>query len=769
MRAEKLASASATALPALSPRSIKTHPSHRGYLLAAVGDALSVLSDASCGEYPAFLKTVERVFVSATDAARASVIIYSAGAWRRSGDNPWAGDDRAVIDLSSDVLHCRSPKPLANTGLFVPIRQGALAVLLTAPRPGKETENIAASLAIATELALTALECKRVTCNDGDELDVMQRVALRILKSLDLQEIFLLITHETRRLLDADICGIMLRDGENVVMQRCVGNFSSATASLRMSAGQGVAGRVVATKQPCYVEDYVGSSLISNDFVKLARDEKVRSALAAPLMSHDDVIGVLEVWRRQSGPFEEQHTQRLVTLANLTSIAIENARLAQARQSVVEQLAATNLKLTERFEVIRTSAAFQNELIRLQLEGKSLAHVAAKAGAHLGGAAVIIVDANLAIEGASPQCDGLTDDLRQTMQSALKLHKSAPSQAVALPFQDRTLLLHSASAGAENLGFVVILCDVTDEGIELALSQICTATALHLIERRAAGRARAETLTAVLWDLLDGSDEVRRFALARANDMRVELDGRQRVYLCKLGSVEQHAANEGWSVNDLSASRRRIAQAYRDVEGLTPCVRLAGVRGNSVALICGGSAARDADGFGIALARAIAAIVPGLSVRVGVSSPSDSPAGLAAAYREALISLEVAQQRGNVSAATYEDAGIVGLLLSLREEADVRKLVRMIFGSLLDQKPDDLARLLGTLTAFFELNCSRTATARQLGVHEKTVAYRLAKIRELSGLDFTKHEKRLLADIALRMHGMTTHDGACGRLLPAGG
>ena len=67
----------------------------------------------------------------------------------------------------------------------------------------------------------------------------MQRLAMRILKSRNLQEILLLITHETKQLLGADICGIMLREGDAVVMQRCVGNFSADTASLRAAAGGG--------------------------------------------------------------------------------------------------------------------------------------------------------------------------------------------------------------------------------------------------------------------------------------------------------------------------------------------------------------------------------------------------------------------------------------------------------------------------------------------------------------------------------------------------
>ena len=274
---------------------------------------------------------------------------------------------------------------------------------------------------------------------------------------------------------------------------------------------------------------------------------------------------------------------------------------------MVEELAATNHALTERFEVIRSSAAFQNELIRLQLEGKSLAHVAAKAAKHVA-ADVLILDANLAIEGAVPERKDLTEALRETLKTAIRKLKSTPAQSASIPFDGAKLLLRSASAGGETLGYAALLCRVADEGVELALSQICTATSLHLIERRAAGRARAETLSAVVWDLLEGSDEVRRFAMARLRDLHVDLDGRQRVYLCKLGGIEHHAASEGWSVNDLNVCRRRTAQAHREVAGFGRLI-LAGMRGNTLALICGGAGVTAVDRLGADLARAISLLV----------------------------------------------------------------------------------------------------------------------------------------------------------------
>ena len=88
----------------------------------------------------------------------------------------------------------------------------------------------------------------------------------------------------------------------------------------------------------CVIEDYVHSEVISRDFFDLARAERVKSALAVPLLSQNVVTGVLEVWRRRPSQFTPQHTAELATLANLASIAIENVCLTQARESAGRRL-----------------------------------------------------------------------------------------------------------------------------------------------------------------------------------------------------------------------------------------------------------------------------------------------------------------------------------------------------------------------------------------------------------------------------------------------
>ena len=44
------------------------------------------------------------------------------------------------------------------------------------------------------------------------------------------------------------------------------------------------------------------------------------------------------------------------------------------------------------------------------------------------------------------------------------------------------------------------------------------------------------------------------------------------------------------------------------------------------------------------------------------------------------------------------------------------------------------------------------AAAQRLGVHRKTISYRLDKVAELTGLDLSTHDDRLVADLSLYVY-----------------
>jgi GAF domain-containing protein len=70
------------------------------------------------------------------------------------------------------------------------------------------------------------------------------------------------------------------------------------------------------------------------------REKAIQSALILPLMTHNRVIGLVELTRTISHRFTPEEMRLALTLATQASIAMENARLYQETKLAVEELAA---------------------------------------------------------------------------------------------------------------------------------------------------------------------------------------------------------------------------------------------------------------------------------------------------------------------------------------------------------------------------------------------------------------------------------------------
>jgi DNA-binding PucR family transcriptional regulator len=181
-------------------------------------------------------------------------------------------------------------------------------------------------------------------------------------------------------------------------------------------------------------------------------------------------------------------------------------------------------------------------------------------------------------------------------------------------------------------------------------------------------------------------------------------------------------------------------------------VRAVALRGLSLAILCTDGALDDIERLAVQLARRLQDRLIGRMVLIGGSSACSSAHKLHVAFRESQIALDVARQLQRSGAVVYDRAGVLGLLLGLRHEAGMQRFLALNLGRLLHEDEKSREQLLQTLRIFFDVNCSHEAAAQRLGVHRKTIANRIAKISELTGLDFSTHDDRLVADISLYVH-----------------
>ena len=133
---------------------------------------------------------------------------------------------------------------------------------------------------------------------------------------------------------------------------------------------------------------------------------------------------------------------------------------------------------------------------------------------------------------------------------------------------------------------------------------------------------------------------------------------------------------------------------------------------------------------------------------VGLSSYHDDPAGLSRALDEATLALDVTLLggAGDIGDGTYRL--LFRVLASHPEE--IRSFYDDTIAPLVKYDEQYGSELVATLEAWFAHDCSTVATAAAIFVHRHTVAYRLERVKELSGLDPLKSEDRERLGLGLK-------------------
>ncbi|HEU4600002.1 MAG TPA: helix-turn-helix domain-containing protein, partial [Solirubrobacterales bacterium] len=141
--------------------------------------------------------------------------------------------------------------------------------------------------------------------------------------------------------------------------------------------------------------------------------------------------------------------------------------------------------------------------------------------------------------------------------------------------------------------------------------------------------------------------------------------------------------------------------------------------------------------------------VSGADVAVGESAAAGL-LGLDEAHRQAALALRAARARKRKAAvAAWTELGADRLVAQLPAAA-LRDLPEGLV-HLLREEPE----LVETLAVFLEAGGEIKATAAALSLHRSGLYYRLRRIEELSGLDLSRGDDRLLAHLAIRTEQMS--------------
>ncbi|HEU4787317.1 MAG TPA: GAF domain-containing protein [Gemmatimonadaceae bacterium] len=127
----------------------------------------------------------------------------------------------------------------------------------------------------------------------------------------------------------AQRCSLMLRatDGESLYIAAARGLAPGITEGARVTIGQGVAGRVAASREPLLVRDVTEAKQHP-----LLRDQyfTTGSFISFPLVYHDELVGVVNLSNRaMQGVFQEEDVDRVRLLGLVISLVASNAKLPE--------------------------------------------------------------------------------------------------------------------------------------------------------------------------------------------------------------------------------------------------------------------------------------------------------------------------------------------------------------------------------------------------------------------------------------------------------
>jgi signal transduction histidine kinase/CheY-like chemotaxis protein len=201
---------------------------------------------------------------------------------------------------------------------------------------------------IATALTrLRALEAERQRNN---ELAILNSVAEAMAKTLDLKTVTRIVGDKVREIFGTDSALIMLLDQQTHLIHTYYeydeneGGYIDYVEPFPL--GTGLASKVISTRQPLMLgtleEEIAHGAYFPPEIIEQGSGLFSQSWLGVPIMVKDQVLGIMALSDTDPHAFNQNHLHLLQTLSSNVGVAIENARLFQAEQQRVAELAAIN-------------------------------------------------------------------------------------------------------------------------------------------------------------------------------------------------------------------------------------------------------------------------------------------------------------------------------------------------------------------------------------------------------------------------------------------
>lgn len=582
---------------------------------------------------------------------------------------------------------------------------------------------------LADRVARTQRELSRLRRREH-ELTALFSSARELAELRDSDAVLARLVQRAREMMGVDLAYLSEFDPETseLRVRETSGAVSASFQQLRVPPGRGLASVVVESRTAQWAADYTAYTADRHDagIDDAVSAEGLVSLLGVPMLSSDDVLGVLFVGNREKKEFSPDEVALLSALADHASVILQTTHTLRELQVSEDSSRRTLESLTAHLVERDRANTVHQELVQAVLAGGGFGPVAETLASALG-RAVAIIDAqeNVIAAAGLPLAPGMLA-LDEPVREALA---ESRSHGHCVPVAGRGVRAVSAlTAGSRHFGALLLGDGAFELGaVDLrTIERAAQVGALLELQQEAASGADHRVRSELIADLLDDVPERRSDVERRARRLGVDLDALDSLLLLAVPGDQQTAAAR--ALVRLLDDRALVGE----------------YRGFVVAAVSGQRREIDPERLRMQIA---AAVQDSVTVVVPPLAKATLPSSFLAARRTArlLAALELTDLTARV-----EDF----LPYSAVLDTDAQGLSTFLsdtIGAVRRYDAERNADLLGTLRAFVRNNASPTRTARSLNFHTNTILQRLDRLDHVLGSGWRDDERMFRIGIAVRL------------------
>lgn len=641
-----------------------------------------------------------------------------------------------------DTEVTRLSAPPSPEGTKMPEHDAAIASLLDAAHdpelvgPTGVSDALRALGASEADAALLAERVSRIQRELSrlrrreHELTALFSSARELAELRDSDAVLARLVQRAREMMGVDLAYLSEFDPETseLRVRETSGSVSASFQQLRVPPGRGLASVVVESRTAQWVADYTAYTEDRHDtgIDDAVSAEGLVSMLGVPMLSSDDVLGVLFVGNRETKEFSPDEVALLSALADHASVILQTTQTLRDLQVSEDASRRTLESLTAHLVERDRANTVHQELVQAVLAGGGFGPVAETLASALG-RAVAIIDAqeNVIAAAGLPLAPGMLS-LDEPVRAALA---ESRRHGHCVPVAGAGVRAVSAlTAGNRHFGALLLGDGAFELGaVDLrTIERAAQVGALLELQQEAASGADHRVRSELIADLLDDVPERRSDVERRARRLGVDLPALDSLLLLAVPGDQQTAA------------------ARAVVRSLDDRALVGEYRGFVVVALSADRGPVDPERLRREVASAIQETV---TIVVPPPAKGPLPSTFLAARRTArlLAALGLTDMTARV-----EDFLPYSAVLDTDAQG-LSSFLRDTIGAVRQYDAERGADLLGTLRAFVRNNASPTRTARALNFHTNTILQRLDRLDHVLGAGWRDDERMFRIGIAVRL------------------